>query len=870
MLSQAHQERLRCQYGIDSDSTAIREMIEAGLLRSVTREEAAALLGLNPGDACLESGGIYLEYPGTGGAAYNIRLDVPYHGRDGRERKYMRPAGQGNRLFVPPGIGLGKVTELWLTEGELKALAASLRGQAVVALAGVWNWRSNSDTDPLAAAKELEGEKAPDRAALLADFREEWTKGKNFVLWYDSDIHPGHEAYPAFQRLAEQLYRLGAASVKVMSVLPTKPDGKTGLDDYLAARQKAGKDGLAELRAMAAEAEEYLPTGDGARPFAEAVAADRDAPTPRCVRAVAAVLQAEGDLAAEEMAEKIDRRRARALLKDAKRLVRARREEEKKTAEARAKRDLEKILAEAKQAAELEKLREAVQAVRIQEKKKAAEIQEEVFSFILSVLSALGKFYVDDRQHTYWFSSREKVLYRLDSTEFNRMLTNATGVSDAETLGSALRKLLDAYAAEQGEKAEVQQICYFDRENVTLYLHQYDGRVLRITGSRVEPVDNGTDGALFLAKPEWVPWDFEDLSDPAKQTEAARLFNRFALSANFDPSSPLSPHPARLVLLTWRLSGFFRVIMPTRPITLFLGETESGKSMLARLWRRLLYGGKADLGKQHDDEDDAMTYLTNDPWAVLDNVDESVEWLPDLLAVVSTGGELPKRKLYTTNELERYAFDTWLTLTARTPRFKRDDVATRLLPLRLAPLARKEPEGRLLAEVADPENRSLALSYLALLLNQVVAAFRRDGLPGGDEDFRLTDYAAFLRSFLRATMRICREAADQKADEIIATLQELQAEFLAEDDPLLEILVEAIDAGAVPEGQSLKTQELYAALVGFCKAKEYSLPVHHPVWLARRLVEMGQAAAKVKGIAIFSAVDPYTKTNTFTFKRRNP
>lgn len=865
MLTEKHISDLEQRYGIPPERA--RQMAEAGLLASAGRDEIVSLV--QPGREKaerLEGGGIVVRYPGCGALA--VRLDVPVRDGQGKQHKYLRPAGQGNRLYVPPGLDLRTAREIWLTEGELKALAASIRGLPCVAVAGVWNWRTDaSESDPLAAALELQGEKVPDRAAPIPDLQAGWISGKAFVLWYDSDIQPGHDAWPAFFRLAEQLYRLGASSVRVLSVPSVRPEGKTGLDDYLMAR---GEGAVAELQALAQSAEEVLPAGDGARPYAERVAADRDAPTAACVRAVAAVMLAEGVAAAEEMAERIDRRRARALLADARKLIRVRDEEEKKRAAGRARRELEEALAAAKQDAEFEKLRQAVMALRCPpegvEKLPAARLQEEIVGLVAGVFGVLGRFYVDDQQRTYWFSNKEKRLYRMDATEWDRLLTHATGLTDAEVLGSALRKALDAHAAHHGEKAAIRKIAWFDRESATLYLHQYDGRVLRLTGGPVEQVDNGTDGVLFLAHHEWVPWEYTDMTgDAAAQKEAARLFDRLVLGANYDPTSPLSPADAKLVLLTWRLSGFFRSVMPTRPILLLLGETGSGKSTCARLWLRLLYGGGADVQSQPENVKEFQTLTTNEPWTVVDNMDEHVDWLADELARIATGGTVPRRKLYTTNEEEKYPVDTWLTLTARTPRFRRDDVATRILPIRLAPLMKKEPEGRFLREVADPEIRAKVMSYLVLMLDEVVAAFRRDGIPDTDEDLRMADYAAFLRAFLRATTGD-REAADARTDSIVAALEQAQAEFLAENDPLLEILNEAVEEGAVP-GHKMRAQELYAALAGFCRAKEYDMPIRSPVWLARRLVELGPAAGRVLGLRILTEYDTHAKTLSFVIRK---
>lgn len=266
VLREAHIRRLEEKYGIPAEKA--RELAEAGYLASVSREEAAQLLGLPPDK--LESGGILVRYPSAD--AVTVRLDIPYRGQ-GKERKYMRPAGQANRLYVPPSVRLDEVVEIWLTEGEMKALAASLHGLPVVAIAGIWNWRTDrSEDDPAAAAFKMAGggetSGIPDDLALLPDLNRSWD-GKTWVLWYDSDITQSHVAWPAFAGLAEQLYRLGAGSVKILNVPALKNGEKTGMDDYILARELEGKDPVAELRALAAAAPEWLPTAAGARAYAE-------------------------------------------------------------------------------------------------------------------------------------------------------------------------------------------------------------------------------------------------------------------------------------------------------------------------------------------------------------------------------------------------------------------------------------------------------------------------------------------------------------------------------------------------------------------------------------------------------------------------
>jgi hypothetical protein len=325
MLKEAHKEKLRTKYAIDPDHPIVADMIAAGLLRSVDREEAARLLARDP--SSLESGGIYIEYPNTGGRFFAIRFDVPPRNAEGKETKYLRPAGRRNALFVPLGFDPDTATEIWLTEGEFKALSAWLRGLPVVAVPGVDSWRTRPDSEPLAdailAAQDAETRDLPDEVALLPELNRRWD-GKSWVLWYDSDISREHPAWRAFPRLAEQLYRLGAESVKILTV-PAVAAGKCGLDDYILAREAEGGDPAAELALLAASARTWLPTKAGARPHAEALlarvkariaAGDKAAWASDDAKRAVACLMAADPAAAEAAIQELTRdRKARSALR---------------------------------------------------------------------------------------------------------------------------------------------------------------------------------------------------------------------------------------------------------------------------------------------------------------------------------------------------------------------------------------------------------------------------------------------------------------------------------------------------------------------------------------------------------------------------
>lgn len=250
-LCEAHKNRLLVHYGIDPERPEIKDLEQGGQLRTITSQEIEALSGWR-----VDGPGLFIGYPGNG--AFVIRPDNP----PANGPKYIHPKEEPNYLFNP-GVDLSQAQEVWLTEGELKALSGYLQGLPVIALGGVWSWRTSGSEAELLS----EGEKLTDQEALLHELSQANWEGKRVNLVYDSDITPGHRAYDAFPRLAEQLYRLGAEEVRIFSLPSVAQEGKTGLDEFILAR--GPEQALQDLQAIRDRAEPYLPWRDGGLPYAE-------------------------------------------------------------------------------------------------------------------------------------------------------------------------------------------------------------------------------------------------------------------------------------------------------------------------------------------------------------------------------------------------------------------------------------------------------------------------------------------------------------------------------------------------------------------------------------------------------------------------
>jgi len=112
----------------------------------------------------------------------------------------------------------------WSPRAAARPIARSPPGCAVVALAGVWGWRgSNGRGGKLA----------------VADWHDIALNGRRVVLAFDSDAAVKTGVRQALGELGAYLATRGATA-GYLHLPDPGGDGKTGLDDYLAAEGPAG------------------------------------------------------------------------------------------------------------------------------------------------------------------------------------------------------------------------------------------------------------------------------------------------------------------------------------------------------------------------------------------------------------------------------------------------------------------------------------------------------------------------------------------------------------------------------------------------------------------------------------------------------
>jgi len=235
---------------------------------------------------------------------------------------------------------------------------------------------------------------------------------------------------------------------------------------------------------------------------------------------------------------------------------------------------------------------------------------------------------------------------------------------------------------------------------------------------------------------------------------------------------------------------------------------------------------------------------------VLDNVDSFCKWIEDRLATVATGQTIKLRKLYTTNEMLSFPTRCTIALTARTPRFRRDDVVDRLQILRVNRLEAFNKESNWYSEIED--NRARLWAQILTQLNAVVSALGRSAESGVD-NIRMADWASLAVTIGTALGEEALTRSALEASELD------KAHFLLEADEIYDLL-HAL-ANDRPES-TWKGGELFAELKRRADAADVEFTIKSPRSLGRILHRLEPALKMMIRFQITN--DPHDKQAIYT------
>ena len=451
-------------------------------------------------------------------------------------------------------------------------------------------------------------------------------------------------------------------------------------------------------------------------------------------------------------------------------------------------------------------------------------------------------FFINADSRFYYFDEPSKTVYELDSSEMNYLLNETYGINSTETFSKFLVQEMKNECYQRGRPAKISVFASYDPDANLLFMDLGHGRALKLDGKTIEEVTNGTNGVLFIKSDYSTPWNF--IPDQRKGPIGDILIHPM----NFVIDEEESPHTTseqKLLLFAWMLAIPFESIQPTKSMALALGPQASGKSSLFRRIGRMLYGPSFQVdGLRKEGEDDFWVATTNNPFVAFDNVDRYIPWLEDALAKCTTGIRITKRALYENNRQVSYTPRAFIALTARTPQFRRDDVASRTIPFRLASLENESirPEHEMLVEIE--QNRDQLMSEYILWLNDIVAT---TVYPPPDAGLRLSDFANVV-SRIGAALGV-----SERIEVILKKLRTSQHMYSIEEDNLILALQTWIDesskAGTLAletpnSDREVDTRALFEELKGIAERDGLRLRLDNHIQMGKQLKAL-EAALKL-------------------------
>jgi hypothetical protein len=445
---------------------------------------------------------------------------------------------------------------------------------------------------------------------------------------------------------------------------------------------------------------------------------------------------------------------------------------------------------------------ESVYGIRSGRGKNAFQINEDVMKVVLDDMDAKGEFLFHDENSFFLPRCLQWPMLLNETDPLCRQLLSEYHLSRGEQIYDHVIDQLNLHAIKVGRRVKLHRFSYFDVSTMRLYIPNRGFGMIRIAKDGIEMLPNGADGILF-----WEPQSkghdpIQLIDDPTCVEDFEQCIIE---SVTFNGSDLEKQYQSTLYRL-YLSCLFFREIMPTCPLLMLVGEPGSGKTYSLSKVGRLLYGSDFKATQMPGNSKDFDAIVTNRPFVVLDDVESLPNWLNDRLAVCATGGEMAARNLYTTNALASFPIIARLALTAHSPRFRRSDVADRLLLLSLPRLNKFKASCELDEEFAHNEAR--IYSGLIYCLQGVISALAHTSDYRYEGSFRMADFAGFA-------MRMA--IAWDEEDQVRGALEWIsgkQGDYAYEEDPLVEIIEGWLSEKGNPM-ENMEIGELYAQLVTY-------------------------------------------------------
>ena len=428
----------------------------------------------------------------------------------------------------------------------------------------------------------------------------------------------------------------------------------------------------------------------------------------------------------------------------------------------------------------LPSIKAQVRAIQTTKDIKGVYQKDKIAELIISELLNLGKLYKANNLYYIFLKEDKRLICISDEPLELKALFTKWGINASENLYKYILNEHYVYCISHAEQVDIHRFAYFNPKTFFLYLYNGKKEILKISSNKIEIIENGDDGVMFMELNNYEPFKIVEFDNKIDYVEKYLTDN---LNIDKD-ASMLNLKTQNTLAKIWFYSLFFESILKTKPIFAAIGNKGSGKTTFLRRVGQILFGKKFDVTSVGNDCKDIDTIITNNYYVVIDNLDNPTKALNDTLARIATGQVIKKRKLFTTNIELEFEVKCFVALTSRTPQFTRDDVADRLICIYLERFGLFQDENNLCRKVMD--NRDKIFSFIVAKLQKIIKKLENKQNEEYKVDFRMADFAVFA-------LKIAENKREQtELEKIFATMIKIQNEFTLRDDVLYLILKEFV------------------------------------------------------------------------------
>lgn len=431
--------------------------------------------------------------------------------------------------------------------------------------------------------------------------------------------------------------------------------------------------------------------------------------------------------------------------------------------------------------------RNEIKKIRSTKGQKAHVILFAIGNIMFQGLKEFGDFYLDDENLYYLLKEENKLIFfptkRKDlNFQTERIFLDLFRFSTEENSFTKIYQQVYMMAYSSAVKTKIHTFSYYSEEKKKLFLSDNKGWMYVLDGSEILYYRNGHDGVVFKET------GFDPIDPDFSRSKDRYLFTGlFTDQIWFYTQDKKELQRQRDRFMEWFYSLFFGSIINERPLIVMNGNAGSGKTSTIGVVGYLLQGQAFRPITLSNKRDDFVNSLYNEFLFLIDNLDENPpSWFMDIVASVTTGGSISVRELFKSVNTQSIKFspDVNIAVTTRTPKFNRDDIATRAMIFHL-----KQP-----SDLADKTLIELARAYKNLFWGIILEQLNKRVLELSKDK---SNYPTRFRmnSFVNFSVRSTQDERKGYIKYLFNLLGEQQQQFNLFNNPDFELLYDFVKSG---------------------------------------------------------------------------